>query len=165
MVNAKFETVCPVGFHKVGQCDRFRMVFRVNRGFEQVKNGHWRELIHGMSAKRPNGESYQGPRELTGGTKIQKVSKHFSIFARDSRLCAPYAEISAHSLWIYCYRCSVLSVHFWGFLLDSMWDGSDIPRGGTASRVSRGRNLIYLSSSSRQGALLDSQSHSSISIL
>jgi hypothetical protein len=30
MVNGKFETVCPVGFHNVGQCDRFRMVFRVN---------------------------------------------------------------------------------------------------------------------------------------
>jgi hypothetical protein len=31
MVNGKFETVCPVGFDNVGQCDRFRMVFRVNR--------------------------------------------------------------------------------------------------------------------------------------
>lgn len=30
MVNGKFEAVCPVGFCKVGQCGRFRMVFRVN---------------------------------------------------------------------------------------------------------------------------------------
>jgi hypothetical protein len=30
MVNGKFETVCPVGFDKEGQGDRFRMIFRVD---------------------------------------------------------------------------------------------------------------------------------------
>jgi hypothetical protein len=55
MVNAKFETVCPVGFHKVGQCDRFRMVFRVNGDSNRSK------MVIGarnerLSTRRPNGE-------------------------------------------------------------------------------------------------------------
>ena len=38
----------------IGQCDRFRMVFWINRD-SKFKNGHWCELIQGTSARGQNG--------------------------------------------------------------------------------------------------------------
>ena len=123
-------------------------------------------------------KSYQGPRELMGGTKkvnkdflsefwhvtairaigffrIFTISRNLGSLSVDILLSMFNVQYSVCTSGAFrltpCHGPDQIFQERWHCLY---WIESKDP----------GRNLIYLSSSSRQGALLDSQSHSSIPI-
>lgn len=94
------------------------------------------------------GDQMASARQVVPRSRLEG-SWHKDFSSEFSHVTAICVIIPRDFLWIYCYQCSVLSVHFWGFFSDSMSRGrSDIPGGDTlySSSSRLFASVLYLSS-------------------